>query len=119
MNRPTHFEILAKDPEKMVAFYKSVFDWEIKTWEGPQAYWLITTGEDGTPGINGALMGRNLDQAVITTVEIQSLDATLEAVTAHDGELVHGPNEIPGVGRHAYFADPEGTLFGVLEPANE
>lgn len=34
MNRPTHFEILAKDPEKMVAFYKSVFDWEINTWEG-------------------------------------------------------------------------------------
>jgi predicted enzyme related to lactoylglutathione lyase len=28
-----------------------------------------------------------------------------------------GPNEIPGVGLHAYCADPEGNLFGILQPA--
>ena len=116
MNRATHFEILAKEPEKMITFYKSVFDWEINTWEGPQAYWIISTGEEGTPGINGAIMGRSLDQAVINTIEASSLDAIQQAVEANGGKLVHGPNEIPQVGRHAYFADPEGTLFGVLEP---
>ncbi len=119
MNRPTHFEILAKEPDKMVAFYKSVFDWEINTWEGPQAYWIISTGDEGVPGINGAIMDRSFEQAMINTIEVPSLEDTQKAVEANGGKLVHGPNDIPQVGRHAYFADPEGTLFGILEPARE
>jgi uncharacterized protein len=118
MSRPTHFEILAEEPEKMAEFYKNALGWEINTWEGPQAYWLVNTGADA-PGIDGAIMGRSLNQAVINTVEVQSLDATLEAVTTYGGKLVHGPNDIPEVGRHAYFSDPEGTIFGVLQPAKE
>jgi len=118
MNRPTHFEILAEEPEKMVEFYKTVLGWEINTWEGPQAYWLVTTGE-GASGINGAIMSRSLPQSVIYTVEVRSLDATLEVVKANGGELVHGPNDVPGVGKHAYCADPEGTIFGALEPQRE
>ena len=116
MNRPTHFEILSEEPEKIVEFYKSALGWEINTWEGPQAYWLVTTGEDGTPGINGAIMGRHFDQAVINTVNVPSLVKTLEQVKDHGGKLLNGPNEVPGVGTHAYCADPEGTIFGVMEP---
>ena len=43
----------------------------------------------------------------------------LEKVEAAGGKKVHGPNEIPGVGVHAYCADPEGNLFGILQPATE
>ncbi len=58
MPRPVHFEIHADDPERAAAFYRSVFDWEIEKWEGPREYWLVTTGPEGTPGINGGLMKR-------------------------------------------------------------
>ena len=58
MIRVIHFEIPADNPDWMVKFYQSVFDWEINKWEGPMDYWLATTGPDDQPGINSAIMPR-------------------------------------------------------------
>ena len=117
MARPIHFEILADDPQKAAAFYESVLGWEIAAWEvGPEPYWLATTGPDGTPGIDGAIMHRGFEQAVINTIEVESLQEVLDKLEPAGGKMVAGPNDIPGVGQHAYCADPEGILFGVLQP---
>ena len=53
MNRVVHFEINSPDPDRASSFYSEAFGWSIEKWEGPQDYWLVTTGEDGTVGING------------------------------------------------------------------
>lgn len=53
MPRVVHFEVHADDPERAANFYSGVFGWELAKWEGPQDYWLITTGPDDEPGING------------------------------------------------------------------
>ena len=118
MRRPVHFEILADNPEKIAGFYSQVFGWETATWGGEeQTYWLATTGPDGEPGINGAFMERAFDQAVINTIEMDSLEDAISKIEAEGGKVVHGPNDVPGVGIHAYCADPEGNLFGVMQPA--
>lgn len=119
MSRPIHFEILSDDPEKTAAFYREALGWEVSTIEGPEAYWLVNTGPDGTPGINGGIMGKHLDQTVINTLEADSLDDATARIEKAGGKRVLGPNEIPGIGTHAYFADPDGTLFGVMQPASE
>jgi predicted enzyme related to lactoylglutathione lyase len=120
MTRPVHFEILAEDPEKVAAFYRQGLGWEIASWGGGErSYWLADTGPEDTPGINGAFMHRELPQAVINTMEVASLEDTLEKVRAAGGKVVHGPNEVPGVGSHAYCADTEGILFGLMEPLPE
>lgn len=119
MNRPVHFEILATEPEKMAAFYQQALGWKITTWQGPQQYWLVNTGECGNPGINGGIMTREFQQGVINTISVVSLDETLAKVEAAGGRKVQGPHEIPEVGQHMYCADPEGNLFGLLQPAGE
>jgi hypothetical protein len=120
MARPVHFEILADDPKKAAAFYESVLGWEIAAWEdGPEPYWLVTTGPEDTPGIDGAIMHRSFQQAVINTIQVDSLQERLAKVEAAGGKLVLGPNEIPGVGQHAYCSDPEGNLFGLLQPSQQ
>jgi len=117
MNRPIHFEILADDVEKSVGFYKAVFGWEIATWGGgEQKYWLATTGSSDEPGINGGFMERHFPQGVINTLEVEDLAVTLSRIEAAGGKKVHGPNDIPEVGQHMYCADPEGNLFGILQP---
>ena len=117
MRRPVHFEILSKEPKKIGDFYRALFGWKIASWDGPQSYWLINTGDQGAPGINGGLMERHFDQAVINTVEVESLDAMLAKLETIGGKKVHGPEEIPGIGRHVYCADPEGNLLGMIQPA--
>jgi len=118
MKRPVHFEILADDPKKIAGFYETVFGWEIANWGGEeQTYWLATTGPEGEPGINGGFMNRVFDQAVINTLEVESLEETTREIEGAGGKIVHGPNEVPGAGTHAYYSDPEGNLFGVMQPA--
>ena len=117
MHRPIHFEILAEDPKKIGSFYQAVFGWEVATWgDEEQGYFLLTTGPDEVAGINGAIMGPQFPQAVINTLEVDSLDEAIEKVRSNGGKLVHGPNEVPGAGTHAYCADPAGVLFGMMEP---
>lgn len=116
MSRVVHFEILADDPERASAFYRDVLGWDIQTWTGgEQKYWLVSTGSEDEPGINGGIMTRHFEQPVINTARVDSLDDALARVAEHGGEVVHGPNEVPGVGMHAYCKDTEGNLFGVME----
>jgi uncharacterized protein len=117
MMRPVHFEILADNPEKVAQFYRSVLGWDINTWGGSPPYWLVTTGPDGTPGINGGIMKREFPQAVINTIAVESLNDVIARVEKAGGTIVLGPNEIPGIGTHYYVADPEGNMFGLLQPA--
>ena len=119
MGRLVHFEILASNPEEAAKFYESVFGWEIATWGGEQSYWLITTGPEGVPGINGAIMGKNFSQSVINTIDVDSLDEMIAKVESAGGKKVHGPTEVPGVGMHAYCEDLDGTLFGMMQAFEE
>ncbi|MBI5869199.1 MAG: VOC family protein [candidate division Zixibacteria bacterium] len=117
MSRPVHFEILAEHPEAVAAFYQKVFGWTTNTWTGsPQSYWLINTGPDGTVGINGGIMHRHFPQAISLTMAVDSLDETIAKIEASGGQKILGPDEIPGIGLHAYFKDPDGNIFGVLQP---
>jgi uncharacterized protein len=121
MSRVTHFEIHASDPERAVNFYKTVLGWEFQKWEGPMPYWLITTGPDDQPGINGGLTLRRGEidgQAVIAyvcTVNVADVDASANAATANGGQIVVPKMAIPGVGWLVYCKDTEGNIFGMMQ----
>jgi predicted enzyme related to lactoylglutathione lyase len=114
MPRVVHFEISANNPEEQAKFYRSLFRWEITKWEGPQDYWLIKTGEPGTPGIDGGFFRpTETFTATVNTIEVDDLDAYAEKVKAAGGSVAVEKQVIPGVGFSAYCKDPEGTLFGL------
>jgi uncharacterized protein len=122
--RVVHFEIHAADPDRAERFYRRVFDWEIRRWEGaPVDYRLITTGTDDQPGINGAIVERRgrLDGKAVTafvcTVDVEDLAAVEEAVPAAGGEKVVDRQELENVGSFAYFKDTEGNIFGAMQSA--
>jgi predicted enzyme related to lactoylglutathione lyase len=109
-----HFEIQADDPQRAVGFYEKVLGWTVTHW-GDQPYWLCKTGPDDQPGIHGAIMPRQHPQPVIGTFDVADLTTAIAAVKAAGGELLHGPNEIPGVGSFAYCKDTEGNWFGLMQ----
>jgi uncharacterized protein len=116
MPRPIHFEIPADDPERAVAFYGSIFGWKFQKWDGPMPYWMVTTGGDDEPGINGGLLPRPHPGApMVNTIGVPSLDASLKAVESNGGRTVVPKMAVPGIGWLAYCADTEGNTFGLLE----
>jgi predicted enzyme related to lactoylglutathione lyase len=96
-------------------FYKQVFGWQFSQLES-EPYWLIRTGGDELPGINGAITGTSKkQQCVVNTITVPSLELTIAAIKKHGGKLVSPKTALTGIGWMAYFKDPEGHLFGALE----
>jgi uncharacterized protein len=91
---------------------------------GPIDYWLVTSGPEDQQGINGAILRRmgsepSSDQAVnsfVNTIQVDSIEETEKTVPDAGGEQVLPRQEIPDVGKLAYFKDTEGNIFGALEP---
>jgi predicted enzyme related to lactoylglutathione lyase len=116
MSRVVHFELCADDPERAVKFYEDVFGWKIQKWDGPQDYWLATTGAKDTPGIDGAIMRRDPSMpSVINTIDVTALDDMIASVKANGGTVVAPRMTIPGVGYFAYCQDTEGNTFGMMQ----
>ena len=115
MSRPVHFEIPADDPQKMMAFYSTVFGWTCQQW-GKEPYWLVTTGPKDSPGIDGAFIKKNgPDHPLVNTMQVENLDATLAKAVENGGVNVVPKMAVPGIGWLAYCKDPEGGIFGMMQ----
>jgi len=119
MNRVTHFEIYTDDPQAVQPFYQDVFGWKFNKFEGgPIEYWLVTTGDDKEPGINGGMTQPREGQSpgTLNTVAVKSLDQTTRKIEQRGGKICVPKMAIPNVGWLAYAADPAGNVLGVIEP---
>ena len=129
MNRVVHFEIHAKDLDKMQQFYNDVFGWKI-TDLGPQMgnYRMVETGENEPgekwPGINGGItprMGEPAESgqavnAYVCTISVDDLDVYIDKVKKAGGSMALDKMDVPGVGWLAYCKDIEENIFGMLQP---
>lgn len=111
-----HFAIHADDVERARSFYEGVFGWSFEAW-GPPDFYLIRTGPDEAPGIQGALQKRQIPLAegqgftgFECTVSVADVEAVGAAVREHGGSVETEPIEIPTVGTLIQFRDTEGNL---------
>jgi predicted enzyme related to lactoylglutathione lyase len=118
-----HFEIQASNPQVLIDFYTNLFGWSFNKWEGGE-YWLIHTGPDEQPGINGGLLPRRgappepmaAVNAFAITVDVDSLDAMLAKAGGAAGAQVCVPKmAVKGIGWLAYVKDPDGNIFGMMQ----
>lgn len=115
MPRPIHFELPVDDHARAAEFYQSAFGWEIQEWEGAP-YWLVTSGSNEEPGINGAFGPRSDDfPAPMLILGVDDIDAAIETAEAAGATAVSEKHPIPGVGYSCYFTDPEGNRLGLFE----
>lgn len=115
--RVVHFEINADDPARAIKFYQDVFGWKITKWEGPVDYWLVTTGPEDEPGIDGGLMARSHPGATtVNIISVPSADEFTDKIVKNGGKVVAPKTAVPGVGYMAYCQDTEGNTFGIMQP---
>ena len=120
MPRVTHFEIYTDDPEAVRPFYEDVFGWKINKFEGGPWYWLVTTGNNKEPGINGGLTRPREGQSpgTLNTIAVASLEQTIKKMR-HGGKICVQKMAIPRVGWLAYAEIPATTCSVLSSPDTE
>jgi predicted enzyme related to lactoylglutathione lyase len=123
-NNVAHFSITATDVDRARAFYEAVFGWRFEAW-GPPGFYLICSGTDEEPGVQGALQGSG-DYAsgpgvggVEITVAVEDVSEIARLVEKAGGRLFMREARIPGVGTLVKFEDTEGNRACAMqyEPA--
>lgn len=110
-------ELMSTDPAAAFAFYADLFGWQTtgKMDMGPAGeYHMFGRIQDA--GSMGGMMrtppGMPMS-AWIYYANVASTDDAVEKAKARGANLMHGPADVPGGGRIATFADPQGAVFSV------
>lgn len=126
MNRPIHFEIHVDDIARARAFYETAFGWTFEDWSDfvGSPYLGATTGGEGTPGINGALMQRPAPgggpgaatNGAVLTLGVDDYDAAEKKTLDAGGRLAQEKHALTGMAWQGYYLDTEGNILGIHQP---
>lgn len=120
-DRPQHVrwnELSSSDPQRAIDFYKRHFGWVQKgdMDMGPLGKYQFLQ-HDGV--MIGAVMPRMPQMPVSLWtfyLGVDDIDRAAEAVRSGGGQVVHGPQEIPGGEYSINALDPQGASFGLVGP---
>lgn len=114
----THFEIPAKDPERLRKFYAEVFGWKFKNSAAHinMQYWNVGTGTMHNPGVTGGLYKKgSKNQTPVNYISTPDIDETMAELERAGGHITVGKREVPGHGFTAVGTDPEGNPIGLFQ----
>ena len=123
MDPVIHFEMPAKDTERVRKFYESAFGWQT-TPLGPSvedfvlAFTIDTDEKTRMPKKRGAINGgfykkTKSDQNVKITILVDDIREAIKKIEAAGGKVLGEPVEMPGVGLFADFMDTEGNVGSI------
>jgi predicted enzyme related to lactoylglutathione lyase len=109
-----YLEIPANDIEVSANFYAKIFDWKVRVrGDGERAF------DDATGAVSGSwVLGRSpsREPGMLVYVMVESIDATLEAVSQAGGQTVTPRTALgPGGQAFATFRDPTGNIIGLYQ----
>lgn len=112
------YELMTTDMDAAEAFYRDVVGWNTADSGIPgMRYTMLSAGEQQVAGLMtlpddaaGAQPGW------IGYVGVNDVDAAAKRVAERGGAVHRQPDDIPGVGRFAMAADPQGAMFVLFKP---
>jgi len=110
--RLAYTQIPALDTRASAAFYADVFGWQIRG--GNERHLSFT---DATGDMIGAFVSERApadDTGVVPYIYVHGLDAALERIAGHGGEMVKAPYQEGDIWV-ATFRDPAGNVIGVWQ----
>ncbi|TMJ13545.1 MAG: VOC family protein [Alphaproteobacteria bacterium] len=115
------YELMSGDPAAAQAFYTAVVGWTPRG-AGPDGgahYTALEVGGRGVGGIAG-ISPEACEQGArpgwLGYIGVGDADASVAAIEEAGGRTLRAPDDIPGIGRFAVVADPDGAPFMLLQP---
>ena len=117
---PCWYELWTGDLDAAQAFYGAVLGWEIAD-AGMKdfAYLLARSGGEMVAGMMSLAEQEFAPPPNwLIYFAVDDCDRTAGEITRTGGRVMRGPADIPGTGRFAIAADPQGAVFAVVGPRN-
>ncbi len=112
------YELMTTDAPAAEAFYRSVLGWGGRDSGQPDiAYTLLTVEDAPVAGLMAwpaEAISAGARPGWLGYVAVEDVDATAAQIKAAGGVIHHAPSDIPGVGRFAVAADPQGAMFALF-----
>ncbi len=115
-------ELMTTDTEKSKEFYSAMFGWTYE--ETPldemgmpgQTYSSAKLGDVQVGGMMAMPPGtpENVPPHWGAYVTVDDVDKSVATCQELGGKLLHGPQDIPGVGRFAVIMDPVGAVLSLM-----
>ena len=106
-------ELMTENPDAAKRYYGELFGWSVKDVPmGDMTYHLLHAGEKQVGGLvkKPPMMPVS---AWASYVSVPDVDATCAVIASAGGKVVHGPSDIPNMGRFAFALDPQGAAFAL------
>lgn len=110
---PCWYELDTGDLDAAGAFYGKVFGWRVAD-AGMEGF-DYRLARAGDAMVAGMMAGGEAPRWLIYFAA-DDCDAMVERVRAAGGAVGSPPQDIPGTGRYAVVSDPQGAVFGLLQP---
>ena len=115
---PCWYELGTSDLDGAAGFYRRILGWEVvdSGMEGFD-YRLARSDGDMVAGLmsNAGQAGSPPPNWLIYFA-VDDCDGRAADIEAAGGRVLKQPDDIPGTGRYAVVADPQGAVFGLLQP---
>ncbi len=112
----THWQIVTKQPDKLVEFYTRLFGWTMND-KNPLRYRTMQTGAGR--GIDGGIWPAPAEANgfVQLHVEVDDVRARVELALGLGAKVVIPPQRLPAGDEMAVLHDPDGIPFALHSPA--
>lgn len=111
-------ENVSTDPKGAQDFYTRLFGWKIEVFKTDGfEYPMISSGGQNHGGFPPVQEGT--PSHWVGNIAVESVDDSVEKAKSAGGKLLHGPQDIPEVGRFAVLADPQDAVFVVFQFSGE
>ncbi len=119
--RPIWYELITPDPAAAKAFYDAVVGWSIEAQPaGAMDYRMITRSDGGNSGgvlrLTAEMAAGGARPVWLWYLLVDDVDATVAAIVSAGGQVQMAPTDMPGVGRIAMIADPQGAPLYLMKP---
>jgi uncharacterized protein len=115
------YELMTTDTAAASAFYSKVIGWSAKDAGMPGMTYTIFSAGDASVGgmmdLPDMVRQSGGGPSWIGYVGVDDVDASAAAVTKTGGAVYRQPDDIPGVGRFAIIADPQGAVLALFKAA--
>lgn len=110
------YDLMTPDAAPATKFYPAVVGWETQEWD-VAAYTMWTADGEAIGGIN-LMTAEQAAQGVpahwLGYVSVDDVERAAAKVTSLGGRVMHGPEDIPEVGRFAIIQDPQGAILALI-----